>query len=197
MRLGVAVATFAVIFPAELPDKTTLAALVLSSRYRARPVWAGAAAALGVQCLLAVTVGGLLALLPQRVVSSVAAVLFATGAVLAARGAGHEPDEEVGETAAATSARRIAGIAFGTILLAEFGDFTQLATASLAGRYDAPVEVFAGAWLALVAVSGLAAFAGRGLLRVVPLRLVRLVAAGLFAVVAVLSVVDVLRNPGA
>ena len=195
MRPGVVLATFAVVFPAELPDKTTLASLVLAARYRPGPVWAGATAAFFVQCALAVAFGGLLALLPDRVVSGVAAVLFAAGAALAFRGA--DDEEEVGETAATTSARRIAGIAFGALFLAEFGDFTQLATASLAGRYDAPLEVFAGAWVALVCVSGLAAFTGRGLLRVVPLRAVRLVAAAIFAVVAVLSVVDVLRDPGA
>lgn len=193
MRLGVAVTTFAVVFPAELPDKTTIASLVLAARYRPGPVWAGAAAAFFVQCMLAVTFGGLLSLLPDRVVSGVAAVLFAAGAVLAARGG--EP-EEVGETRAATSWWRVAVVAFGALFLAEFGDFTQLATASLAGRYDAPAEVFTGAWLALVTVSGLAVFAGRGLLRVVPLRMVRLVAAAVFATVAVLSAVDVLRDPG-
>lgn len=193
MRLGVAVTTFAVVFPAELPDKTTIASLVLAARYRPGPVWAGAAAAFFVQCMLAVTFGGLLSLLPDRVVSGVAAVLFAAGAVLAARGG--EP-EEVGETRAATSWWRVAVVAFGALFLAEFGDFTQLATASLAGRYDEPAEVFTGAWLALVTVSGLAVFAGRGLLRVVPLRMVRLVAAAVFATVAVLSAVDVLRDPG-
>lgn len=195
MRPGVVVATFALVFPAELPDKTALASLVLAARYRPWPVWGGASLALGLQCALAVAAGGLLARAPQRVVAGVAAVLFAAGAVLAARGSG-EPDE-VAETVAATSARRVALVAFGALFLAEFGDFTQLATAALAGRYEAPLEVFLGAWLALVCVSGLAAFTGRGLLRVVPLRAVRLVAAALFAGVAVLSVVEVFRGPRA
>ncbi len=195
MRPAVVLTTFALVFPAELPDKTALATLVLAARYRPRPVWAGATVALGVHAALAAAAGGLLARLPDRVVAGVAAVLFAAGAVLAARGAGEEP-EAVAETAAATSSRRIGAIAFGALLLAEFGDFTQLATASLAGRYEAPLEVFAGAWLALACVAGLAAFAGRGLLRVVPLRAVRLVAAALFAVVAVVSAVEVFQSPG-
>lgn len=195
MRPGVVLSAFGVVLLAELPDKTTLASLVLAARYRPGPVWAGAAAAFLLQCLLAVTAGGLLALLPDRVVAGVAAALFAAGAVLTARGAGAAP-AEVAETAAATSARRIAAIAFGALLVAEFGDLTQLATASLAGRYDAPVEVFLGAWLALVTVAGVAAYAGRGLLRVVPLRAVRLAAAGVFAVVAAVSVAEVLRGPG-
>lgn len=192
MRPGVVLATFAVIFPAELPDKTTLASLVLAARYRPGPVWAGAAVALCAQSALAVAAGGLLTLLPDRVVAGVAAVLFAVGAYLAARDTGD--DDEVPETGAATSAVRIAALTCGVLFVAEFGDFTQLATASLAGRYEAPVEVFVGAWLALVTVSGLAVFAGRGLLRVVPLRAVRLVAAALFAVVAVLSFVEAVRG---
>jgi putative Ca2+/H+ antiporter (TMEM165/GDT1 family) len=188
----VSLATFALVVPAELPDKTTLASLVLASRYRALPVWAGASAAFFAQCLLAVTAGGLLALLPDRVTAGGSAVLFAAGAVLALRAG---DGEEVGATAAATSGRRVAAVAFGPLFVAEFGDFTQLATASLAGRYEAPFEVFVGAWLALVCVSGLACFAGRRVLRVVPFRVVRVVAAVLFAGVAVLSVVEVLRDP--
>ena len=193
MRLSVSLTTFALVFPAELPDKTTLASLVLASHYRARPVWAGAAAAFFAQCLLAVTAGGLLALLPDRVVAGVSALLFAVGAVLVLRASGDV--EDVGATEAVTSSRRIATVAFATLFVAEFGDFTQLATASLAGRYEAPVEVFAGAWLALVCVSGLAVLLGARLLRVVPFRVVRVVAACLFAAVALWSILDVFRDP--
>ncbi|HEU0131123.1 MAG TPA: TMEM165/GDT1 family protein [Mycobacteriales bacterium] len=189
MRLGVVLATFALVFPAELPDKTTLATLVLSTRYRALPVWLGACAAFAVQVTLAVTVGGLLSRLPHRVTLAASAVLFAVGAVLALRGGDGDGDaeDEVGETRAATSGPRIAGTAFGVLLVAEFGDFTQLATATLAARYGAPLSVGLGAWLALVGVSGLAALLGRGLLRVVPVRAVRIVAACVFAAVAVVS----------
>jgi putative Ca2+/H+ antiporter (TMEM165/GDT1 family) len=193
MRIAVILTTFALVFPAELPDKTTLASLVLSTRYRPLPVWLGAMAAFALQCLIAVTAGRLLALLPHRLVVAVAAVLFAVGAWLAFR-SGAEAEDDIGETAATTSSPRIALTSFGVLFVAEFGDFTQLATASLASRYDEPVSVFLGAWLALVCVSGLAVVAGRGLLRVVPLRAVRLVAASLFAVVAVLSAVEAVRG---
>jgi putative Ca2+/H+ antiporter (TMEM165/GDT1 family) len=193
VRIAVVLTTFALIFPAELPDKTTLASLVLSTRYRPLPVWLGAMAAFALQCLIAVTAGRLIALLPHRLVVAVAAVLFAVGAWLAFR-SGSESEDDVGETVATTSSPRIALTSFGVLFLAEFGDFTQLATASLASRYDAPASVFLGAWLALVCVSGLAVVAGRGLLRVVPLRAVRLVAASLFAVVAVLSAAEAIRG---
>ncbi len=50
-------AVFAVIFLAELPDKTALAALVLATRYRPLPVFVGAALALTVQSAVAVAAG--------------------------------------------------------------------------------------------------------------------------------------------
>jgi putative Ca2+/H+ antiporter (TMEM165/GDT1 family) len=192
MRLGVVLAAFALVFPAELPDKTALASLVLATRYRPLPVWLGAVAAFAAQCAIAVTAGRLLGLLPHRATAGIAAALFAVGAFLTLRQDGAD-DEEVAETAAATSAGRIALASASVLFLAEFGDFTQLATASLASRYDATLSVFLGAWLALCAVSGLAVVAGRGLLRVVPLRAVRLAAGCLFAAVAVLSAVEAIR----
>jgi putative Ca2+/H+ antiporter (TMEM165/GDT1 family) len=192
VRVAVVLTAFALVFPAELPDKSALASLVLATRYRALPVWLGAAAAFAVQCAIAVTAGSLLALLPHRLVSGVAAVLFATGAVLTWRAP--EPSAEVGATAVTTSPLRMAGTSFGVLFLAEWGDLTQFTSAALTSRYSAPFEVFAGAWLALVTVSGLAVVLGRGLLRVVPLRAVRLVAGCVFATVAVLSAVEAVRS---
>ncbi|MFZ8925221.1 MAG: TMEM165/GDT1 family protein, partial [Candidatus Nanopelagicales bacterium] len=62
---------FLLIFPAELPDKTFIATLVLSTRYRRVAVWLGVAAAFAVQTAIAVAAGGLLSLLPQRLVLGV------------------------------------------------------------------------------------------------------------------------------
>ena len=50
---------FGVIFVAELPDKTALAALVLATRHRPLPVWLGASLALTVQSAVAVGAGSL------------------------------------------------------------------------------------------------------------------------------------------
>lgn len=80
MNLAVVATCFAVIFVAELPDKTALASLVLGTRYRAWFVFAGVAAAFTVHVVLAVSAGSLLLLLPHRVLQAVVAVLFAAGA---------------------------------------------------------------------------------------------------------------------
>ena len=80
MNLGLAAATFAVVIPAELPDKTFVSTVVLSSRHRPLPVWSGAAAGLVVQAGVAAVAGRLLALAPHRVVAAIVAGLFVAGA---------------------------------------------------------------------------------------------------------------------
>jgi putative Ca2+/H+ antiporter (TMEM165/GDT1 family) len=93
LNFAVAAAVFALVFPAELPDKTALASVVLATRFRPLPVFAGVAAAFAVHVALAVTAGGLLALLPRRALEVVVAGLFAVGALLLLRGGGeHGPD---------------------------------------------------------------------------------------------------------
>ena len=65
MDITVVALAFAAIFVVELPDKTFVASLVLATRYRPLLVWLGVSAAFLVQCLVAVTAGGLLSLLPS------------------------------------------------------------------------------------------------------------------------------------
>ena len=76
MDLAVVATCFAVIFVAELPDKTALASLVLGTRYRPAPVLCGIAAGFAVQVALAVLAGSLLRLLPHRLLQVVVAALF-------------------------------------------------------------------------------------------------------------------------
>jgi putative Ca2+/H+ antiporter (TMEM165/GDT1 family) len=81
MSLTAALTTFLVVLPAELPDKTIFATLILASRYRPRYVFAGAAAGFLVQVVIAVAAGGALSLLPHRAVQAGTAVAFLVGAV--------------------------------------------------------------------------------------------------------------------
>jgi putative Ca2+/H+ antiporter (TMEM165/GDT1 family) len=201
MDITVAATTFALIIPVELPDKTFIASLVLATRYRPLPVWLGVSAAFFVQSVVAVTAGGLVSLLPEEVVAAAAAVLFAVGALLLWRGA-RTVDAEEAETERDFEQRateplrgwRAAMASFGVLFLAEWGDLSQLLTAGLAARYDAPVEVFVGSWVALVVVAGLAVLSGRALLRVVRLGTIRRFGAGLCAVLALVAAYDVVRN---
>src|SRR5215472_14603234 len=86
---------FAVIFVAELPDKTAMASLVLATRHRAMPVLLGAAAALAIQSLVAVVAGSLLSMLPARAVHIGSGVLFLISAIVMWRK--HEEGPEAGK----------------------------------------------------------------------------------------------------
>ncbi|RJK94843.1 TMEM165/GDT1 family protein [Vallicoccus soli] len=194
MDLLVAATAFALLLPVELPDKTMVATLVLSTRYPALPVWIGVSAAFLVQTVIAVTAGGLLSLLPQRPVIAAAALLFLAGAVLLWRTAGSADEDEAeaeeefaGRGPARAGGLRAAGASFLVLFLAEWGDLSQLLTAGLAARYGDPVSVFAGAWLALVTIAGIAVLLGRALLARVRLSTIRRVAAGVCLVLAAVT----------
>jgi Ca2+/H+ antiporter, TMEM165/GDT1 family len=187
MSLAIAATVFAVIFLAELPDKTALASLILGSRYRPSWVFAGVASAFAVHVGLAIAAGSLLALLPHRPVEIVVAVLFAAGALLLLRGRHGEDDDEHVELHGKQSFWRVAWTGFLVILVAEFGDLTQIAIASLAARYHDPLSVGIGAALALWAVAGIAIVGGRGLLKVIPLTWITRIAAAVMLVMAGVS----------
>jgi putative Ca2+/H+ antiporter (TMEM165/GDT1 family) len=182
---------FGVILLVELPDKTLVASLVLSTRYRPRPVLLGVATAFAVQCIIATAAGGVITLLPRRAVEAVVAVMFAVGALLLIRES-LEDDEDVDLAEARESAPfgRVVATSFGVLFAAEWGDASQIATAGLVARHRGVLHAVAtgvGAWLALVTVAAVAVVAGRVVVRRVPLRLVHRVAGVAFALFAVLA----------
>lgn len=187
MNLAVIATAFAVVFPAELPDKTALASLVLGSRYRPLFVFAGIATAFSVHVVLAVAAGSLIGLLPRRPLEAVVAALFAAGAVLVLRGRREQDEEGAGDEGRQGGFWRAFGTSFAVILVAEFGDLTQIAIATLAARYHDPFSVGIGALLALWAVGALAIISGRGLLRVIPLQWVSRAAAAIMLTLAGIS----------
>lgn len=184
----VAAIVFGVVFLAELPDKTALAGLMLGTRYRASYVFAGVAAAFVVHVALAIAAGSVLTLLPHRWVQGVVGLLFLAGAAMLLL---KKDDEEEGVREPADhSFWKVAGSGFMLILVAEFGDLTQIMTANLAARYDDPVAVGLGAVLALWAVAGLGIFGGRLLMKRVRLALITRVAAVVMLVLAGLSLYE-------
>jgi len=176
MDLLVVALTFATIFLVELPDKTFIATLVLSTRFRPLLVWVGVGLAFAIQTGIAVGLGSALSLLPMTVVRYGAAALFLTGAILLFREARSADAEEAGteeefaERAEKVTHGRTTGgwkavlASFLVLFAAEWGDLSQLLTLSLVAKYDAPFSVYVGALGALLAVSGLAVGLGRILL---------------------------------
>ncbi len=192
---GIALTVFAIIFVAELPDKTMIATLIMGSRFRPVLVWLGATLAFGLHAALAVAVGQLLQLLPHRWIEAVTALLFAAGAVYLLLVPEKEAEEQgQREADAARRGLRTVTLAFVVIFVGEFGDLTQILTANLAAKYHQPVAVFVGAFAGLASVAALGAFGGRALLRVLPLAMIRKAGGVLLAGFAVYSLVSLLRG---
>ncbi|MEU3552888.1 TMEM165/GDT1 family protein [Streptomyces fragilis] len=175
ISIGVTALVFGVVFLAELPDKTALAGLVLGTRYRASYVFAGVAAAFLVHVVLAVAAGSVLTLLPQQIVHAITGVLFLGGAAVLLLKKGE--DEEEVRKPENQSFWKVSGAGFMLILVAEFGDLTQIMTANMAARYDDPLSVGLGAVLALWSVAAIGILGGKALMKKVPLELITKIAA--------------------
>ena len=180
----VVVLAFAAIFVVELPDKTFIATLVMSTRMRPLFVWIGVAGAFFVQTLVTVRLGKAASFLPANAVQSAAALMFLIGAALLLREArsadAEEADVESEYAAKADSSAhgfKVVATSFIVLFAAEWGDLSQLLTISLVAKYDDPVSVFLGSWGALLAVSGLAVIVGRVLLNHVKLSMLHYVGA--------------------
>ena len=196
--LATAAIVFGAIFLVELPDKTFIATLVLATRFRPLFVWIGVSLAFLVQTLVAVSVGGLLAQLPRTPVEIFAAGMFLLGGILLLRGASKadeeekEAEEEFSHKGAATAVGlKAIGVSFGVLFLAEWGDLSQILTATLVLRYHEPVSVFVGAFLALVTISGLATILGRVLLARVKLATIRRVGGGVCLLLAAVTLLEI------
>ena len=194
MDPGVVATVFGVIFAAELPDKTMVATLVLSTRYRPLLVWIGVASAFFVQVAIAVAAGGLLSLAPERIVAAVSAALFAFGAWLLFTGGDDDEAEDDLEVPPPAGPWRSILTSFGVLFVSEWGDLSQLATAGFAARFGDPVSVFAGSFGALATVAALAVIVGRSLLKIVPEVLLRRVAGAVLAVLAILALLTAIRG---
>ncbi len=189
MEQTIFLSTFGLIFLAELGDKTQLTAMALALRYPWQRIFVGIAAAFVVLNLAAVVVGKVLfLLLPIFWVTLVSALLFLYFGYSTLRHACDGDDDESGPPRPAATAARTAFI---MIFMAELGDKTQLVTASQAAQHSQSLSgmatVFASSTLALWSVSLLGIFAGKQLVRFVPLCWIHRAAGFMFLVFGVIG----------
>ena len=204
MDWGVVLTTFGLIFVAELGDKTQLAVLAQTCKYR-RPwaVFLGASVALTAVTALGAAGGQALGrIVPTSVLQTVAALAFVVMGVLVGREAVHAeadelalgescgcPDDQGGESPVARAFAqdwKAFGASFGLLFAAEMGDKTQLAVLGLAGKRAESLPVFIGGALALTAVTALGVIGGQGLCRIIPKRVLLWVSAAAFVVMGIL-----------
>ncbi len=198
MNWNVLFSTFGLIFVAELGDKTQLAVIAQTCKYRCTwPVFLGGSIALTVITALGVVGGQALGyMIPERAIRLVAALAFvlmggliwreATKTSVDAAAEGAACDVDNASESAANQRKLWDWKAFGTTLtllfFAELGDKTQLAVLGLASRQGTPWAVFAGGALALITVTALGVIGGQQLTRLVPEKLLLKISAVAFVV---------------
>ena len=196
MDWGSWLSAFGLIFVAELGDKTQLAVVSQTCKYRRPwPVFLGGSLALVAVTALGAVGGRLLgAFIPQDVIRVVAAVAFVVMGILIWREAMKAGREEACETIDAAECKTQAGLwdwrAFGAtfslLFLAELGDKTQLAVLGLASKQPTPWIAFTGGSVALTAVTAIGVLGGAKLCEWIPERLLLRISAGAFVVMGAL-----------
>jgi putative Ca2+/H+ antiporter (TMEM165/GDT1 family) len=166
---------------AEIGDKTQLLAFILAAKFRKPwPIVLGILAATlanhGLAAALGTWITALLAPETLRWILGVSFIAMAAWTLV--------PDKFDEDDA------RLAGMGvFGTTLvaffLAEMGDKTQVATVALAAQYHALVPVVAGTTLGMMIANVPAVLLGERIAHVMPVRLVHGIAAAIFAVLGV------------
>jgi Ca2+/H+ antiporter, TMEM165/GDT1 family len=193
--LSAALLAAGVVFLAELGDKSQLMALAMAAKHRARDVFVGMFFAILIMFAIAVGLGAVLgSLLDEHrdVVTIGAGVVFLLFAVWTLKD-DDDDEEELDTLSPMAGSRTVMTAAFTAFVVAELGDKTQLASATLAMR-DGFWPVYLGSVVGEVAAIGLAIVIGAVAGRHLPERLIRFGAAGLFAVFGVVMIIEGLRG---
>lgn len=184
--MGSLFAALGLVFVAELGDKTQLVALGFGARHRLVPVMVGVVIAYAATNLLSVVIGGVLgANLPTDAIGVVGGLLFLAFAAWSLRP--EDEDDDADELAATKHGSVVVSVA-AAMFVAELGDKTMLATATLAAKGN-PVLVWTGATLGIIASGMLGVIVGRMAGARLPERATRIGSAVLFAAFGVVLLV--------
>jgi putative Ca2+/H+ antiporter (TMEM165/GDT1 family) len=183
--------SFAVIFVAELGDKSQLMALTFATRFKLWPVLIGITVATALVHLASVGIGyGLGAALPTDWISLVAGLAFLVFGAWTLRGDRLTEEEQDKAELATGSAILAVGGAF---FLAELGDKTMLATITLATQHGW-LGTWVGSTVGMVAADALAILVGRLLGRHLPEKVIRYGAAALFAIFGIWLIAEAIMK---
>lgn len=174
----------------EIGDKTQLLAIVLTATFR-RPwpiIWGILVATLANHALAGAVGNAVAAWLGPDVLRWVIGLSFLAMAAWML-----VPDQIDDDTAARGGRLGAFGTTVVTFFLAEMGDKTQIATVALAGRYPELVQVVIGTTLGMMLANVPAVLLGDQIARKVSMKLVHGVAAGVFALLGVLTLLNVGR----
>jgi putative Ca2+/H+ antiporter (TMEM165/GDT1 family) len=169
---------------AEIGDKTQLLAFILAARFKKPvPIVAGILCATLVNHGLAGALGAwITSVVSPEAMRWVLGLSFVGMAVWTLI-----PDRIEEQETQAARHLGVFGATLVTFFLAEMGDKTQMATIALAAHYSAPVIVVAGTTLGMLLADVPAVFVGNRFAATIPMKLVHAVAAGIFALIGLLT----------
>ncbi|APW44591.1 TMEM165/GDT1 family protein [Rhodoferax saidenbachensis] len=171
---------------AEMGDKTQLLALILAARFRKPwPIVLGILVATLVNHALAGAVGAWITTVigPDLLRWILAASFIAMAAWMLI------PDKMDDEDTDAQPRWGVFGTTVIAFFLAEMGDKTQIATVMLAAKYNAYLWVVAGTTLGMMLANAPVVWLGERMTRLVPIRIVHIVSALIFAGLGVAALV--------
>lgn len=172
---------------AEIGDKSQLVCMTLASRHRPLPILLGATIAFSLLNLLAILFGATIASwLPEGWLSLIVALMFIGFGIHALRASSENEEEDAIEERAGRSVFLTALL---LIFVAEFGDKTQIAVAGL-GSSASPLPVWLGATAALITTSALGIWAGRSLLKRLPLVWLHRIGGTLFILLGLAALIN-------
>jgi putative Ca2+/H+ antiporter (TMEM165/GDT1 family) len=173
---------------AEIGDKTQLLAFILAARFKKPlPIIAGILCATLVNHGLAGALGAWITSVvspeAMRWVLGLSFIAMAAWTLI--------PDKIEEEETQVAKHLGVFGATLITFFLAEMGDKTQIATVALAAHYGAPLLVVMGTTLGMLVADVPAVFVGNRFAEKIPMKLVHSIAAGIFALMGVLTLFKV------
>lgn len=173
---------------AEMGDKTQLLAFILAARFKKPvPIILGILAATLVNHGLAGALGAwITSVVSAETMRWVLGLSFIGMAVWTLI-----PDKIEEEETQVAQKLGVFGATLVTFFLAEMGDKTQIATVALAAHYAAPLMVVIGTTLGMLIADVPAVFVGNKFAAKIPMKLVHTIAAAIFAVMGVLTLLQV------
>jgi len=185
MSLTPLVASFVLVAIAELGDKTQIAVITLSSRFKAFSVFSGAMLAFLVTTGIAVAIGDALALvLPLfwlRITAAAIFLIFGFYTIISRKSETQVKTKE---------ARNAVFSSFSLITLMELGDKTQFAVIALSAQYEFPLLVYLGVMMAFALITGLGATVGTALTKLVPLKHIQLGSGIIFILLGIVFLIN-------
>lgn len=172
-----------------------ISSVILGSKLSPIRVFIGASLAFLVQVIISVSVGGMVSKVPKRPLDLAIGVVFLIGAALIFRDVTRHTAEKEEALAKRQSREGLIPqtfLAFAITFVGEFGDLTQIATANLAAKTGDPLLVGVGAFLGLLASSGMGIFLGAQVLSKVPIKAVQLISILIMASLGVFTMASAL-----